>query len=214
MSADQNSPKSGVAIVDYGLGNLRSIQRKLQRFSVDVQIASTSEEILAADRLIFPGVGHFAAGMDKLNRSGLRQVLEQKVLQRNTPVFGICLGMQLFAKSSEEGDSEGLGWIDARVVRFRPELMASPRRVPHVGWNESRPLRSSPLFEGVSSDQRFYFTHSFHIECADPSDELARTVYGSEFTSAVQRGNICGAQFHPEKSHLEGLRVLLNFVRG
>jgi len=213
MSAVQNSPVPGVAIVDYGVGNLRSIQRKLQRFSVDVQIASTSEEILAADRLIFPGVGHFAAGMDKLNRSGLRQVLEEKVLRRNTPVFGICLGMQLFAKSSEEGDSEGLGWIDARVVKFRPELMASPRRVPHVGWNESRPIRASSLFEGVSSDQRFYFTHSFRIECEDPSDELARTVYGSEFTSAVQRGNIYGVQFHPEKSHLEGLRVLLNFVQ-
>lgn len=214
MSTEQSSPTPIVSIVDYGVGNLRSIQRKLQRFSVDVRISSTAEDIMASDRLIFPGVGHFAAGMDNLNRSGLRPALEEKVLRRNVPVFGICLGMQLFAKSSEEGDAEGLGWIDARVVRFRPELMASPRRVPHVGWNESRPLRSSPLFDGVPSDQRFYFTHSFHIECADPSDELARTVYGSEFTSAVQRGNICGAQFHPEKSHLEGLRVLLNFVRG
>jgi glutamine amidotransferase len=214
MSTVQTSASCPVAIVDYGVGNLRSIQRKLQRFSVDVRIASTAEEILAADSLIFPGVGHFANGMDNLNRSGLRQALEEKVLRRSTPVFGICLGMQLFAKSSEEGDAEGLGWIDARVVRFRPELMASPRRVPHVGWNESRPLHPSALFEGVPSDQRFYFTHSFRMECADPSDELARTVYGSEFTSAVQRGNILGVQFHPEKSHLDGLRVLLNFARG
>lgn len=214
MPADPSSPPPVVAIVDYGLGNLRSIQRKLRRFSVDAQIASNAEEILAADRLIFPGVGHFAAGMDNLNRSGLRPALEEKVLRANTPVLGICLGMQLFAKSSEEGDAEGLGWIDGRVVKFRSEWMAIPRRVPHVGWNESRPLRPSPLFDGVPGDQRFYFTHSYRMECSDPGDELARTVYGSEFTSAVQRGNICGVQFHPEKSHTEGLRVLLNFVRG
>ena len=214
MSPEGSAGPPLVAIVDYGLGNLRSIQRKLQRFSVDVRIARSSEEIVAADRLIFPGVGHFAAGMDSLERSGLRPALEEKVLRQKAPVLGICLGMQLFAAFSEEGNTEGLGWIDGRVQKFRCEWMSAPRRIPHVGWNESRPLRPSPLFDGVRPDQRFYFTHSYRFECGDPADELARTYYGNEFTSAVQRGNISGVQFHPEKSHLEGLRVLLNFARG
>lgn len=214
MSTNQISKAPILSIVDYGLGNLRSIQRKLQRFNIDVRIATSPDEIAAADRLVFPGVGHFAAGMRNLERSGLRPALEEKVLRQKTPVLGICLGMQLFAKFSEEGDAEGLGWIDGRVVKFRPEWMSAPRRIPHVGWNESRPLRSCALFEGVSADQRFYFTHSYRFECADPADELARTHYGNDFTSAVERGNISGVQFHPEKSHLEGLRVLLNFAQG
>jgi glutamine amidotransferase len=214
MPPNSSDAQPAVAIIDYGLGNLRSIQRKLQRFSVDVRIASSPEEVLSADRLVFPGVGHFAAGIENLERSGLRPALEEKVLRQNAPVLGICLGMQLFAEFSEEGNAAGLGWIDARVLKFRPEWMSMPRRVPHVGWSESRPLRPSPLFDGVPPDQRFYFTHSYRFECRDPADELARTFYGNEFTSAVQRGNISGVQFHPEKSHLEGLRVLLNFARG
>jgi glutamine amidotransferase len=129
-----------------------------------------------------------------------------------TPIMGICLGMQLFSKFSEEGGAEGLGWIDARTVKFRGDRTSSPLKVPHVGWNTFRAVRPSPSFEGIREDQRFYFTHSYHLECADPADVLAVTGYGYEFTSAVWRDNIFGVQFHPEKSHLEGIRVLLNFV--
>jgi glutamine amidotransferase len=201
------------AILDCGLGNLRSIQRKLQRCGISAKLASTPTEVLAADRLIFPGVGHFATGMSNLRRSGLADALSEKVLLQKTPILGICLGMQLFSKFSEEGDVAGLGWIDARTVRFRAERIDQPPRIPHVGWNTFSPVRGSSLFSGVREDQRFYFTHSYHLECADPADELARTHYGYSFTSAVQRGNIYGVQFHPEKSHLEGLGVLLNFLR-
>jgi len=202
-----------IVIVEYGVGNILSIQRKLERHGIRTSLGASPEDVACADLLVFPGVGHFAAAMTHLRKSGLIGVLEEKVLSQKTPILGICLGMQLFATGSEEGDSEGLGWIDARVTRFRPEIMPSFRRIPHVGWNECRALCPSRLFEGVHPEQRYYFTHSYHMQCADPSDELAKTVYGYEFTSAVQRGNILGVQFHPEKSHLSGLQVLLNFAR-
>lgn len=203
---------ANIVIVDYGMGNLRSIQRKLLRHGVNSSVGATPQEIAAADRLIFPGVGHFAAGMQNLRRSGLLEVLNEKVLTERTPIMGICLGMQLFSKFSEEGDAEGLGWIDARTVRFRGGGDNAPLKVPHVGWNTFRAARLSPFFADVDKDRKFYFTHSYHLECADPTDVLAVTNYGYEFTSAVQRGNIFGVQFHPEKSHLEGIRVLLNFL--
>lgn len=203
---------ANIVIVDYGMGNLRSIQRKLLRHGVDSSVGASPQEIAAADRLIFPGVGHFAAGMANLRSSGLLKVLNEKVLKDRTPIMGICLGMQLFSKFSEEGDAEGLGWIDARTVKFRRNRANLPLKIPHVGWNTFRAVRPSPFFAGVEEDRKFYFTHSYHLECADPADVLTVTDYGYEFSSAVQRDNIFGVQFHPEKSHLEGLRVLLNFV--
>lgn len=203
---------ANIVIVDYGMGNLRSIQRKLLRHGVNSSVGASAQEIAAADRLIFPGVGHFAAGMANLRRSGLLEVLNDKVLTDRTPIMGICLGMQLFSKFSEEGDSEGLGWIDARTVKFRGNRAKVPLRVPHVGWNTFRAVRPSPFFAGVEEDRKFYFTHSYHLECADSADVLAVTDYGYEFTSAVHRDNVFGVQFHPEKSHLEGIQVLLNFL--
>ena len=202
-----------IVIVDYGAGNILSIQRKLERHGIRSALGSDPEQVASADLLIFPGVGHFSAAMAHLSKSGLIDVLNEKVLSQKTPILGICLGMQLFAKSSEEGGAKGLGWIDAHVVKFRREVMSSFRRVPHVGWNECRVKRPCRLFENVDPSQRYYFTHSYHLQCADSSDELGKTVYGYEFTSAVQRENIFGVQFHPEKSHLEGLRVLLDFAR-
>jgi glutamine amidotransferase len=201
-----------VVIVDYGMGNLRSIQRKLLRHGVNSRVGASPQEIAAADRLIFPGVGHFAAGMTNLRQSGLLDVLNERVMVDRTPIMGICLGMQLFSKFSEEGGAEGLGWIDARTVKFRGNRTSSTVKVPHVGWNTFRAVHPSRFFEGVREDQKFYYTHSYHLECADPADVLAVTGYGYEFTSAVRRDNIFGVQFHPEKSHLEGLQVLLNFV--
>lgn len=212
FKAERSFKVSKIVIVDYGLGNLRSIRRKLLRHGVQAEISSTASDILLADRLIFPGVGHFAAGMAKLRQSDLVGVLSESVLGRQTPIMGICLGMQLFCTFSEEGEAEGLGWIDARSTRFRVDLAASPIKVPHVGWNTVSLPRPSPFFAGIGPEQQFYFTHSYHVECANPEDVVASTDYGYRFTSAVERGNIFGVQFHPEKSHLEGIRVLLNFL--
>jgi len=139
-------------------------------------------------------------------------MLNRKVLEEHTPILGICLGMQLFTKHSEEGDAAGLGWIDADSRRFRFDA-GSGLRVPHVGWNTIQRRQPSALLEGVPSDQQFYFVHSYHVVCRDPDDVLTTTWYGHDFVSAVHRGNILGVQFHPEKSHEEGMRLIANFIK-
>lgn len=197
-------------IVDYGMGNLRSIQHKLKRIGVEAVVSSSSWDVENADLLIFPGVGHFAKGMHNLKEYGLLDVLHWKVKEAKMPVLGICLGMQLFTRRSEEGDVDGLGWIDAETRRFcfAPGIGL---KIPHVGWNLLNPRRLSPILEGVRSDQRFYFVHSYHVVCNSPDDVLTTTEYGYRFVSSVHRGNIFGVQFHPEKSHEEGMTVIRNF---
>lgn len=199
-------------IVDYGMGNLRSIQHKLKRAEISAAISSSAREVEAADLLILPGVGHFAQGMRNLKESGLLDVLHRRVVEEKTPVLGICLGMQLFTRHSEEGDVEGLGWINATTRRFRFDGFSPCPRVPHVGWNTVKPAQESALFEGVAPGQRFYFVHSYYVCCDDAADVLGTTLYGYEFASCVHRGNIFGTQFHPEKSHREGMRIISNFV--
>lgn len=205
---------SRIVIVDFGLGNLRSIQRKLQRHNFNALVGSTFNELSSADCLIFPGVGHFAAGMENLRSSGLVDILNHKVLVDRTPILGICLGMQLFTNFSEEGGVEGLGWINAKTVRFREEQAGGLLKIPHVGWNEIRTTSTQhPLFNGVQSGKKFYFTHSYHLEIENKEEAIATTFYGYEFVCAVQSGNITGVQFHPEKSHVDGIGVILNFIR-
>lgn len=199
-----------IVIVDYGVGNLKSILTKFRRLEIAAAISSDPEEIAAAEKLMLPGVGHFGAGMDYLKRSGLVPTLARKVLEEKTPILGICLGMQLFARHSEEGDAEGLGWIDADVRRFSASLGL---QVPHVGWNTLSIRKSSPILEGLDAGARFYFTHSYHMCCNDAADVLAVTRYGEDFVSVVQRENIFGTQFHPEKSHGYGIRLVQNFAR-
>ena len=199
-----------VVILDYGMGNLRSISNKLQRAGVESRISADPTVIEGARRLVLPGVGSFSAGMKNLHRLGLIPVLERKVLEEKTPVLGICLGFQLFTTRSEEGDIAGLSWIAAETKRFQVE--GTELKVPHVGWNETHIQKKSPLFENIPSRERFYFTHSFHVCCEDRSDVVATTWYGVEFASAIQRDNIYGTQFHPEKSHHHGFQVLRNFV--
>jgi len=200
-----------VAIVDYGMGNLHSVRRKLDRIGVHAQLTSDPDELLRADKLLLPGVGHFGKAMEHLESLGLVPALNEAVVVRKTPILGICLGMQLFARRSEEGGSEGLGWIDADVVRFGID---DTRRlkVPQMGWNGVRIARSSPMLEGVTEQTEFYFVHAYHMVCRDSEDVLCDTDYGYAFTSVVQRENLYGVQFHPEKSHDAGEALLRNFL--
>lgn len=199
-----------ITILDYGMGNLGSIQNMLRKIGVPSEITSDADRIRAARKLILPGVGAFDAGMANLDRSGLLQVLNRRVLEDRVPTLGICLGMQLMTRGSEEGARAGLGWIDATALRFRP---ADPAlKVPHMGWNRVEPARASALTDDLPDDPRFYFVHSFHVRCHDAADVLLRTPFGEPFTSAIQRGNVWGVQFHPEKSHKFGMALLRNFA--
>lgn len=201
-----------IVIVDYGMGNLRSILTKLQRFDIDAKISADSDDINAADRLILPGVGHFAAAMDNLNRRELIPVLNEKVIDRKTPILGICLGHQLFSKWSEEGDVAGLGWVDAQTIKFNFNGNGDGLKIPHMGWNTIRIEKPAPILDGIEDGSRYYFVHSYHVRCNDANDVVAKTAYGSDFVSILQHDNIYGIQFHPEKSHNRGINILKNFA--
>jgi glutamine amidotransferase len=164
-----------------------------------------------ADKIILPGVGAFDGAMNLLNESGMRETLDDLVINKKTPVLGICVGMQILAKSSDEGSMPGLGWIDARVRKFPTESSKGARRLPHMGWNDTDPISEASLFAGERSDWPFYFLHSYYFECANEADVLATTDYEMQFASAVSSKNIYGVQFHPEKSHAAGIQLLSNF---
>ena len=198
-----------ITIVDYGMGNLGSVQNMLLRAGVDCIITSDPEDVKAATRLILPGVGAFDTAMRRLEESGLRGILETKAQEEKIPVLGICLGMQLLCKGSEEGKLAGLGWIDAEATRL-PNT--SGLKVPHMGWNIVRPTRPSPLSEAFGEEPRFYFVHSYGVHVAEQGDSLMKCTYGIEFDAAINRGNIYGAQFHPEKSHRFGMTFLKAFA--
>jgi len=204
------APALRVAILDYGMGNLHSVKRKLERFGVRPQLTTDPDELLRADRLVLPGVGHFGKAMEHLVTMGMVPALHEAVTVRKTPILGICLGMQLFARRSEEGGAEGLGLIDADVVRLA--INSSRLKVPHMGWNSVCAARASPLLEGVTRETEFYFMHAYHLVCRDSGDVLCETDYGCRFTSVVERGNLYGVQFHPEKSHEAGEVLLRNFL--
>lgn len=199
-----------ITIVDYGMGNLGSIRNMLKKIGAEAEISGDATRIRAASKLILPGVGAFDAGMANLHASGLVPLLNERVVSAKVPVLGICLGMQLMAHHSSEGLRHGLGWIDAEVRRLKP---ANPAlKVPHMGWSPVRPLRSAPLIDDLPDEPRFYFVHSYFIDCRDAGDVLLETRYGEPFASAVQHANIWGVQFHPEKSHRYGMHLLRNFA--
>jgi glutamine amidotransferase len=202
---------SAIAIVDYGMGNMHSVLKKLRRIGGQPRVVSTPAEVAAATRLVLPGVGHFGEAMRNLETSGLRASLDEAVLSRGVPVLGICLGMQLFARRSEEGDSIGLGWIDADAVRFKG-VDTARYKVPQMGWNTVAFLRASELTRDLPASPEFYFAHAYHLACRDPGDVVGETEYSYVFPSVVQRKNIFGVQFHPEKSHDLGETMLRNFA--
>lgn len=201
-----------IVIVNYKMGNLRSIQYKLQKENFDCKISSYHEDISNADKLILPGVGHFKKAMQNLNDLNLIDILNQKVIKGKTPIMGICLGFQLFSNFSEEGDAEGLGWIDAETIKFNFQDSSKPLPVPHVGWDSIKIKKPSAYFDSFTPGQKFYFVHSYHMKCNHKNDILATTEYGFEFVSAIQRKNIFGTQFHPEKSHKKGFDIIKRFA--
>ena len=200
-----------VAIVDYGVGNLDSVSRAVEEVGGTALQTDDPRDLGSATHIVLPGVGAFGDGMANLRRGAWVDALGEQVLHLGIPLLGVCLGMQLLARESfEGGPNAGLGWIDAEVRRFEPEDPGL--RVPHVGWNNVCPVRESPLFNGIAPGRDFYFVHSLHVVCADPADVLATTPYDGDFVAVIQRRNIYGAQFHPEKSQAAGLRFLANFL--
>lgn len=198
-----------IVVVDYGVGNLSSVANMLRKAGAEVCVSREPDEIRQADKLLLPGVGHFDHGMKMLNASGLRDVLDDFALSSKRPVLGICLGGQILGKGSEEGASPGLGWIDMECRRF--EVMPGIR-VPHMGWNQIVRRKGSPLLDQMAEDARFYFVHSYRMICDRGEDVLATATHGVEFVCAVQRANIMGTQFHPEKSLRHGLALMRAFV--
>lgn len=200
-----------IKIVDYGLGNVSAFRNVYKRLNIEVGTARVPEELRDATKLILPGVGAFDRAMQLLDRSSMRAPLEELVLERRVPLLGVCVGMQILARSSDEGKSQGLGWINADVRAFssRPEAGLP---VPHMGWNDVRPVGDSPLFGELMPQARFYFLHSFYVVCDDPRDVAALSHYGIDFGCAVRSDNVYGVQFHPEKSHHFGARLLQSFA--
>lgn len=200
------------AIIDYGMGNVRSLSNALEYVGFDVMLTKDPGALAEAERLLLPGVGAFGDAMAAINASGLRPLLDRLALEERKPVLGVCLGMQLFARRSHEhGVHEGLGWLDAEVL---PLQVAPPAKVPHVGWNAVTPAGAHAwLFDGLPpGESDFYFVHSFHMVCADPADCAATCHHGGVFTAAVARGNLVATQFHPEKSQDNGLQLLTNWL--
>lgn len=201
-----------IAIVDYGLGNIAAFLNMYKRMNIAARAAKTSDELIDADRLVLPGVGAFDHAMDLLDASGMRPTLERLVVEEKVPVVGVCVGMQILTEGSDEGRRPGLGWIPGRTRSFASAPTAASLPLPHMGWNDVAPESGRRLFAGLEGDIRFYFLHSFYVDCADPAHRAASTDYGIEFACAVNRDNVWGVQFHPEKSHHFGAAVLKNFA--
>lgn len=198
-------------IINYNLGNPKSIKNMLSFLGFDSIISSDPLVISSSERLILPGVGHFQHGMEQLEKLGLVDILNKVVLEKKTPILGICLGMQLLTKYSEEGNLDGLGYIDARTKKIQQSDKAL--KIPHMGWNTVSFLKNSKITNGISEHPRYYFVHSYFVDCAHQEDILCSTNYGEDFVSGFQHNNIFGLQFHPEKSHKFGMELLANFCK-
>jgi glutamine amidotransferase len=201
-----------ISIVDYGVGNIQAIANIYKRLNIPVRIARTAEELAGADRVILPGVGAFDWAMSRLNRSGMRGVLDDLALSKSRPVLGICVGMQMLANRSDECSLEGLGWMDAEVKKFDRAALSQRAHLPHMGWNDVEPRGQESLFGDIGATGRFYFLHSYYFAPKNQNMILGVTDYGGPFASCVRAGNIYGVQFHPEKSHQWGTKLLKNFA--
>ena len=200
-----------ITIINYGVGNIKAFINIYKRLGLDVKIAQNATDLKGATKLILPGVGHFDYAMERFAKSGMMGASNELVLLNKVPVVGICVGMQMLAKSSDEGNLPGLGWIDATVKKFDPSLLKQSTRLPHMGWNDVLPIKTNPLLRNLESQARFYFLHSYYFHCNQLEDSIAVADYGINFTCAVNHNQIYGVQFHPEKSHHFGIQLLKNF---
>ncbi len=201
-----------ITIIDYGVGNLSSIENMLKRIGVAAEITNDVASIEKAEKLILPGVGHFNYGMEQLHKSGLVSILNEKVLEKKVPILGICLGVQLLTQSSEEGTAAGLGWIAGKTIAFDKTKLQANQKIPHMGWSEVSNYQHSKLFTNMPDEPRFYFVHSYHLALENSADVLVTANYGYQFAAGIEHENILGVQFHPEKSHKFGMKLLENFA--
>ena len=201
-----------ITIVDYGLGNIRAFLNMYKRLNIEAKTAATAPELADASRVILPGVGSFDDAMERLSSSGLRETLDDLALGRRVPVLGVCVGMQMLGRASDEGRLPGLGWIDGDVKALQSRRPDGDLPVPHMGWNDVRPVARTRLFDQLDSGARFYFLHSYYFHCDRDEDRIAVADYGGDFACAAGSGNVFGVQFHPEKSHHYGARLLQNFA--
>lgn len=201
-----------IHIVNYGLGNVQAFANMYKRLGIGTCLASNADVLAQAERIILPGVGAFDHAVTLLDQSGMRPVLEHLVVEKKVPVLGICVGMQILADGSDEGELPGLGWVPGRVRSFASNAASAPLPLPHMGWNDVRPVNASGLFQNLETDARFYFLHSFYFEPTAADATLATAHYGLHFSCSVRAGNVFGVQCHPEKSHHWGAQMLKNFA--
>ncbi|WP_276359546.1 imidazole glycerol phosphate synthase subunit HisH [Daejeonella sp. H1SJ63] len=201
-----------IVIIDYGVGNIRAFTNIYKQLDIPIKIVQKVEELQGVSKIILPGVGAFDYAMERLEKSGMRRRLDELALIDKVPILGICVGMQMLARSSEEGVLSGLGWLDGVVKKFDTSTIKQTTQLPHMGWNDVYSTKGSSLFEGLQDGARFYFLHSYYFECDNPEDSIATAQYGVDFTCAVNHENIYGIQCHPEKSHSYGIQVLRNFA--
>tara|TARA_B110000114_G_scaffold161168_1_gene178323 strand:- start:126 stop:740 length:615 start_codon:yes stop_codon:yes gene_type:complete len=201
-----------ITIIDYGVGNVFAFQNVFNRLNIPSKIAKSVDDLISVSKLILPGVGHFDYAMSQLNKSGMRDRLDELVLSEKIPVIGICVGMQMMAHKSDEGTLDGLCWIDACVKKFDEATINHHAKLPHMGWNDVIPIKNHPLYKGLEQEAIFYFLHSFYFKCSNQKNSISKTDYGINFSSSVQCDNVYGVQFHPEKSHSCGERLLGNFA--
>jgi glutamine amidotransferase len=202
-----------ITIIDYGVGNISALENVYKRLNVPTRVARTEKDLENAEKLILPGVGAFDFAMTRLNNSGMRDRLDDLVLTMHIPVIGICVGMQIMGQKSEEGNLDGLGWVNADILKFDEKFITHRAKLPHMGWNDVECKTGHPLFTGLEQKAIFYFLHSFYFQCHDDENSIATANYGVKFTSAINKKNIYGVQFHPEKSHQFGETLLKNFSK-
>lgn len=201
-----------IGIIDYGSGNINAIAKIYKNLNIKHQILNKPNDLKKANKLILPGVGAFDATMQQLIDSGLKEQLNELVIKKRVPVLGICVGLQVMGCSSEEGKLPGLGWINGKVKKFDKDKFKIKPKLPHMGWNVIKDLRAHPIFKGIDNDLGFYFVHSFYFVCDNKKNILSTTNYGDVFASAIYSNHIFGTQFHPEKSHSNGIKLFKNFA--